>query len=101
MNDKDLPVQIETANPAKIYDYQSLILNGVCRSCLNKLQWKLGCARNEDDRFCYAECCHIRYCMVPEQVRVIASLASTFRDDEEEINETLMDSDFLDELRKL
>ena len=101
MNEKDIPVKVETANPAKVYDYQSLILNGVCKSCNKRLEWHLGSHRKEDDKFCYTECCHIRYSLIPESVRVIAGLASSFTETATEDDDALLDDDFIKQLREM
>lgn len=77
----------------KVYDYQKSLSLSRCLTCESILRWQISLEKN-DDRFCYAECCGIRYSMVPETVRILWNTAKS------EIAE-MADEDFLEELRNL
>lgn len=77
----------------KVYDYQKSLSLSRCRTCESILRWQISLEKN-DDRFCYAECCGIRYSMVPETVRILWNTAKS------EVEE-MAEEDFLEELRKL
>ena len=76
----------------KIYDYQKSLSLARCRTCEHILRWQVSLEK-EDDRFCYAECCGIRYSMVPETVRILWNTTK-------EIAE-MDDDDFFKELQNL
>jgi len=70
----DLGLKIDPSNPYYEYDYQECLRRGTCPNCGKDLEWRLSLASNSDDRFCHAVCCAVRYSMVPEKVRIIATV---------------------------
>jgi hypothetical protein len=85
-------------DPTVVYDYQSLLASGVCPSCNNKLEWKICPAvTSQDDKFCHADCCGMRYSMVAEKVRVLAVPKKL----EDGGGEAMADEEFLRELSEL
>lgn len=76
----------------EVYDYQKCLCLARCRTCETPLVWQIS-REKEDDRFCFADCCGIRYSMVPETVRI---LWDTRRE-----ADVIDEDDFLNELSKI
>lgn len=89
-----------TLDPTIVYDYQSLLATGVCPSCGIKLDWRIAThVTGNDDKFCFADCCGMRYSMVPEKVRVLGVPKKL--EVQKEGDDMLADDEFIRELNNL
>jgi hypothetical protein len=93
----DLPLKINP-DPSLVYGYYDVLTRGVCLHCGKPLQWKLEVKEN-DDRFCYAICCAIRFSMIPDKVKVIAM--PDFGDYKIGDEEELADDNFMKALQEM
>jgi len=85
----------------EVYDYQKSLTLARCPTCNAFLEWEIS-KEKEDDRFCFALCCGMRYSMIAESVRIVSSTEkSLFRDSVAHHAELLDDEDFLKELSKM
>lgn len=75
------------------YNYQKALTLARCPTCHGFLKWQIS-AEKDDDRFCFALCCGMRYSMVPEVVRIVSGTEkSGFQ-----VAQELTDEEFLKEL---
>jgi hypothetical protein len=102
----EAPIKIDV-DPTVVYDYQECLQRAICHHCGKALHWKLANILNNkehfhDDRFCYAVCCLTRYSMVPEKVRIVASLdVPECTEDDKDDELKIEDEEFLRELQKM
>lgn len=92
-------VEIVPGDPHKVYNYHDCITGGVCPHCHGPLKWSLEVRKN-DDRFCSSVCCHTRFTMLPDRVRIIASFANPVPEGEKD-DDLPPDEDFLKELQNM
>jgi hypothetical protein len=82
--------EIKIFDTQEKYDYQKVLISSHCPTCNNLLKWQI-LIQKDDDRFCHALCCGVRYSMIPEVVRIISTIeVDSYK--EELTNEKFIDS---------
>lgn len=75
------------------YNYQKALTLARCPTCHGFLKWQIS-AEKDDDRFCFALCCGMRYSMVPEVVRIVSATEKN----QYEVAKEMTDDEFLKDL---
>lgn len=88
---------VKAFDTEKQYSYERALTLASCPTCNRFLRWEISIEK-EDDRFCYAICCGIRYSMVPEVVRIVSKTDSQLLFNFPEEYSWVEDDDFFKEL---